>query len=611
MGLNDIEILNKKGIISSLDIHFAKFICNINKIDKPEVFLAAALVSKFTQEGHICIDISEICGEKIEDSPFVYPDKDIWIRSLEESHVIGKPGEYKPLILDNRSRLYLFRYWEYQQILSDIILKRISNNNINVDCSLLNKGINRFFHGSASNKEIDWQNVAAIVPILKNFSVISGGPGTGKSTIVSKIMALLIDQAVRETLRFALVTPTGKAASRLQESLVRSKEELDIPDEIKNKIPHKTSTIHRLLRTVSDTPYFYYNADNKLPVDVVIVDEASMIDLALMSKLFQAVPLSARIILLGDMNQLASVEAGAVFGDICNTGNKNYFSKYFCKKIENMTGIKFNYFDKRPDKTGVHDIIINLKKNYRFNEKSGIGEVTKAINSGDGLKVVEILKSTDYPHVYWKNLSDMKGSDSSFKSEIIKGYSEYLQAKTPLESIETFGKFRVLCALRKGFYGAVDINIKIENILKKAGLIKSDTLWYKGRPVMIKGNDYDLKLYNGDIGIAMPDMESNNEIRVFFIGENRSLRKIHPVQLGDHETVFAMTVHKSQGSEFENIILVFPDHESPVVTRELIYTGISRASKNVQVWAKENIFIVGIEKKIERSSGLKDILWEM
>jgi len=424
-------------------------------------------------------------------------------------------------------------------------------------------------------------------------------------------MALLIEQIGRETLRFAIAAPTGKAASRLQEALISSKEGLDIPDEIKKKIPHKTSTIHRLLRTVSGTPYFYYNADNKLPVDVVVVDEASMIDIALMSKLFQAVPFSARIILLGDMNQLASVEAGAVFGDICNTGNTNYFSKCFCKEIENITGIKFNDFDKRPDKTGVHDIIINLKENYRFDEESGIGEITKTINSGDGLKVVQILKNTDYPHVSWKNLSDIKGFDSSFENEIIKGYSEYLQAKTPLESIEVFGKFRVLCALRKGIYGAVDINIKIENILKKAGLIKSDTLWYKGRPVMIKGNDYDLNLFNGDIGIAMPDMESNNEIRVFFIGENKSLRKIHPVQLADHETVFAMTVHKSQGSEFENILLLFPDHESPVVTRELIYTGISRAGKNVQVWAEENILTSGIQKKIERSSGLKDILWEM
>jgi exodeoxyribonuclease V alpha subunit len=256
----------------------------------------------------------------------------VWCKRLRESKVVGAPGQYKPLILDEGSRLYLFRYWDYQEKLLDLIRRRVSEDGQAVNATALKKGLERLFPGSHGG-EIDWQKVAALTALMKRFCVISGGPGTGKTTTVAKILALLLEQGNSEKVRIALAAPTGKAAARLQETIKLAKEKLHCADTIKGAIPEEASTIHRLLGSIPGSPYFRHNGQDPLLVDVVVVDEASMVDMALMSKLVQALPSQSRLVLLGDKDQLASVEAGAVLGDICDTGQVHNFSNLFCKRL--------------------------------------------------------------------------------------------------------------------------------------------------------------------------------------------------------------------------------------------------------------------------------------
>ncbi|UCG14407.1 MAG: AAA family ATPase, partial [Deltaproteobacteria bacterium] len=318
MNRQDLNRLFSSGMLSSLDIHFAGFIARLAGDGVPDLMLAAALVSSFTREGHICVDLTRIAGkqwpgEKEDGKPVVCPPLDDWLESLRKSSAVGVAGEHKPLVLDDGARIYLYRYWDYQEKLAGAIEERTSDTDEAIDSRLLQDGLSRLF-SDAKPEEIDWRVVAALTALTKRFCVISGGPGTGKTTTVASILALLLEQASPTKLRIALVAPTGKAAARLQEAIAAAKEELRCTDAIKEAIPEEASTIHRLLGSISDSPYFRHDEANPLPVDVVVVDEASMADLALMAKLVQALPAKVRLILLGDKDQLASVEAGAVLG---------------------------------------------------------------------------------------------------------------------------------------------------------------------------------------------------------------------------------------------------------------------------------------------------------
>ncbi len=610
----DLYRLYDSGRLSLLDIHFATFTARLAARNIPELSFAAALVSSYTRQGHICLDLSSVEGKQLlegEDGedPVVCPKLNDWCRKLRESTVVGDPGEYKPLILDDRSRLYLFRYWDYQEKLGDSIRRRISGDEAKIDITLLKEKLRRLFPGDQT-EEIDWQRVAAFTALMKRFCVISGGPGTGKTTTVAAILALLLEQAKPEKLRIALAAPTGKAAARLQEAIRSTKEKLPCADNIKEAIPEEASTIHRLLGSIPDSPYFRHNAKNTLAVDLVVVDEASMVDLALMSKLIQALPAQARLILLGDKDQLASVEAGAVLGDICDTGTEHGFSRGFCNDLKEVTGYKIHTQQNGADESGIQDCIARLQKSYRFGSGSGIGALSRAVNAGDSDLSIELLKGGKYGDIKRAELPQPNALSQVIKATIIQGYGDYLRASGPFEIFQVFERFRILCALREGPYGVVAINILVEQILKEEKLIRPDRRWYPGRPVLITSNDYNLWLFNGDMGIVMPDPSASGDLRVFFPAIDGTLRRFHPFRLPEHETVYAMTVHKSQGSEFDKVILLLPDRESPVLTRELIYTGISRAKESVEIWATENVFRTAVSQCIERTSGLRDAVWK-
>ncbi len=609
----ELDLLHSSGIFSPLDTHFARLVARLAGDGVSELMLAAALASNHTREGHICVDLARISGKPVSGTkeggvPVICPILDDWLESLRQSPVVGEPGEYKPLVLDDDARLYLYRYWDYQDKLARAIRERTIDSDA-IDLTLLKQGLSSLFPDDKTEK-IHWQKVAAFNAVTKKFCVISGGPGTGKTTTVARILALLLEQASPKKLRISLAAPTGKAAARLQEAIGRVKTKLTCAKPITDAIPEEASTIHRLLGSIPGSPYFRHNETNPLPVDVVVVDEASMVDLALMSKLAQALPQNARLILLGDKDQLSSVDAGAVLGDICDTGNVHGFSRGFCENLQKVTGLEVPEGLHEEAQSGVNDCIVNLQGSYRFGADSGIGAVSLAVNEGDGDGAMALLKDEDYGDIVWSDIPHTAGLMETLKEKIANGFGEYLLATEPRDIFHRFDSFRILCALREGPYGVNSVNSLVEEVLAKQNLIDPGRRWYRGRPAMVTRNDYNLRLFNGDVGITLSDPDAGNDLRVFFPTPKDTLRRLHPMRLPEHETVYAMTVHKSQGSEFERLLLLLPDRESPVLNRELIYTAITRARGGVEIWGRESVFRGAISRRIERMSGLRDALWK-
>jgi exodeoxyribonuclease V alpha subunit len=602
--------LLKKNILSPLDLHFAGLMTRLSGTESEALFLAAALASHYQGLGHVCFDLSGLAGKTLlegePDSP-VCPPLEPWSQGLKKEGVVGRPGEYKPLILDGH-RLYLFRYWEYENKLIDFLKERTVEEAFPADEAFLRTGLARLFP-SLDPGETDWQKVAALASAWKRFCVISGGPGTGKTFTVAKILALFLERKDPGPLRMALAAPTGKAAARLQEALIIARERLDCPDRVKAALPLEAYTLHRLLKPIPESPYFRYDSKHPLPFEVVVIDEASMVDLALLSKLVQALHPQSKLILLGDKDQLASVEAGAVLGDICGLGENRGFSRAFREACQRIAGERLEVGAEGDSGTGMRDVIIPLKKSYRFGSSSGIGAVSRAVNEGNGAAAYDLLRDPNAPDIRWRDLPRPDVLGVMLKDLAVSGFSGYFQPIRAEKIFDLFGRFRILCALREGPYGVRALNRMMEQLLRQEGLIRQMGRWYPGRPVMITKNDYPLRLFNGDMGITLPDPGGNQELRVFFPSPDGGVRKFPPLRIPEHETVYALTVHKSQGSEFDQVLLILPDRDAPVLTRELIYTGITRAREQVEIWGREPIFCRAVSRRIQRSSGLRDALW--
>jgi len=477
---------------------------------------------------------------------------------VQNSGLVDENGA-KPLVLEN-NELYLQRYWQYEcDLVSQIqILTKKSVLELETE-----KLLDQYFPEQTTTKT-DWQKVAANAAITHSFTIITGGPGTGKTTTVVKILGLLQELAAPNELNIALVAPTGKAAMRLKESIIQSKSKLQCSAEILNLIPDNVITIHRLLGTQRFSPYFKYNKNHKLAFDLIVVDEASMIDLPLMSKLLSALKENARLILLGDKDQLASVETGTVLADLSSA-----LPKYTQE----------------------------LKKSYRF--------------SGD-IKQLAIEINQQNAEQAWQVILDASDDVALLETDLIKyivdkqaKYLNLIANKADFISIyNAFNEFQVLCATRKGALSVDDINKRVVNTLKATNKISCVGEWYIGRPILITQNSPALNLYNGDIGICLSDKDNNGQLIVCFLLADGSVKKYFPARLPHCETVFAMTIHKSQGSEFDEVLLVLPEVESAILTKELIYTAITRAKNSVKIVAKKTIFIGAVNKKIDRQSGL-------
>jgi len=610
-----LDNLLQRLTVRPLDRQFGFFIQDLYP-ENPVLSLAALLTSYELGKGNVCLD-------------FALPHEALSVSELEGifAGVQQALTDHSncPLVLDGQ-RLYLKKYFEYEcQLASQLIMRlEVGDRDLTPHQAFIAELFPSIQLNQAGNGEVDWQAVAACVSAKKRFSVISGGPGTGKTTTVIRLLALLVkvyQDAQQRAPIIRLAAPTGKAAMRLTESIIQAKQKLDMEDSILNGIPQGAETLHRLLKP-SRNGGFEFNQHNPLHLDVLVVDEASMVDLPMMAKLVSALPQHGQLILLGDKDQLASVEAGSVLADICDNEVSHGFSQNQVDDLERILGIQFAPNMIESQGAVMRDALCQLRKSYRFDEKSGIGHLAKAANAGD--------------FTSWKNTLDaqlgdieaMMLSDQAYQSFIglaAQNYGRYFSLidEGGMDSEQArhlhgeFARYQVLCALKEGVLGVTGLNQAIEGKIQRNRQVEGSTLeerftWYSGRPVIILENDYGLNLYNGDIGIALPQTNENGKVslKVTFVGSDGQIRWLQPSRLPKHETVFAMTIHKSQGSEFEHCALVLPDHSAPILSKELIYTGITRAKQRLTLLYQDSVVKHALSQRVQRASGLGFRLWQ-
>ena len=570
--LKHLELARRQGKLSELDVHIARLVAGYG--DSPPVVLAAALLSQLTSGGHVCLDLAALAEQPLLDDLVSAPPLGVWQAALREHPACGDADAYTPLMLDG-SRLYMRRYFDYECA----VAQAWKGAPASVLPQALDAKIAALFPTpTAGEDKLRDQRAAATAALRQQRVLISGGPGTGKTTTLASILALLIEQsqialpanpglfdAKPQALKILLAAPTGKAAARMQDAIREAKGRLPISDAVRAEMPETAQTLHRLLgaRPQGGGMVWRHDADNPLACDVLVVDEASMIDLALMARLLSALPPQARLILLGDRDQLASVDAGAVFADLCTAG------------------------------------AATLSVSFRFGADSGIGQLAGLLRSGDDDGALALLKQAP-PDLHWSPDSSRHG----VVRHAVQRYADFVvRAKDGSADIfACFGAFRLLTPLRQGALGVAALNAEIEKGLAAQGLIPPRSHWYVGKPVMIAGNDYALRLFNGDIGICVVDPVSA-ELRIAFPSDE-GMRLLAPARLPAHETAWAMTVHKSQGSEFDEAALVLPDEQSELVTRELVYTAVTRARRSAVIWAAEDALRAACRRRIVRHSGL-------
>ena len=602
--------------LTPFEAHFGRAIARLAGAQDPRIALAAAAACHASSAGHVCVGLSTLAGSRIgstdetEDPPR-WPALEGWRDALWASGAVGDGTQPTPLVLDEAGRLYLTRYWRYEDDLARSLLIRASGRAAGVDESLLAAGLERLFGPPPPGETLDRQRLAAATAVLRRLAVISGGPGTGKTTTVVRILALLAEQARvagQPPPRVRLAAPTGKAAARLSES-IRDALEHNGGATDEAELPREASTIHRLLRTRWYAPNrFVHDRDNPLPADVVVIDETSMVDLALLSKLVAAVPERARLILLGDRDQLASVEAGAVLGDICNTGRPVRRSADFASVLARITGqpVPGSPLVEGPA-TGLGDSVVQLTHNYRFGPDSGIGRLAAAVNGGRSDEASTLLRDPEVPDVSLREVADEAAIDPIAAPYLRRGYAPYLAASEPAARLAALGRFRVLCAHRRGPGSVESLNALAEAEFERAGALQPGPDWYAGRPVLVSANDRALRLFNGDVGVIAATRTGGTE--AVFADADGGTRALAPSRLPRHETVFATTVHRSQGSEVDEVLVVLPLKPSPVVTRELLYTAITRARRAVTICASTAAVEGAVGRRFPRASGLRDRLW--
>ncbi|WP_052140964.1 exodeoxyribonuclease V subunit alpha [Pseudoalteromonas piratica] len=593
------KLLIEHDKIDAFDIQLAEIL--VPEADSP-VFYLVLLLSRAIRAQHSCLPLSSIdrndpfglihTAHGKKETPFSLQDD---FTKLLTSHMAV--GDNKPLRFYN-DNLYFARYDDYEKVFVNAITSRNALET-NLDTEQLKNLLARYFEPT---NDIDWQKVACAVACLKRFCIISGGPGTGKTTTVTKLLAILQSLYSKVPLKVQLVAPTGKAAARLSESIANAKQFLKIDSQIAKHIPDTAQTLHRLLGVIHLSTKFRHNKQNPLDVDLVILDEASMVDLAMLAKLFDALPDHARVILLGDKDQLSSVDTGNVLSDLCKPlmlGVDHHYTATTAKALAQLFDTSFH----AAQESGylLNDNLAFLQVSHRFKSDSGIGRLAKAVNSND-INALHQVYSANHSDLQFNALE--KGF-KAFVERAANNYAVYLSAINQGASIteihNAFSTYQILCATRVGPYGTNELNAKIEKQLINNNLIKRTGAFYIGMPIMVSENNYQLNLFNGDIGIIIQD--ENGRLMASFIDDQGAERLISTTRLPQFDIVYAMTIHKSQGSEFNDVAMVLPAN-SPVVNRQLVYTGITRAKSTFELLSLAGGLEKAMAKTVSRYSGL-------
>ena len=672
-----VRELKRYRIVGQIDWGFVNFINDILKNDATKEIIVVALLTSYTfnQHQNICLDLNLIATEEqfinffdnierlipeeqqkvvlVLKKLFIEPHKlhEQLINPQNSSIVHVKNSNEEniklyPLIFDGKNKVYLQRYYSYEQALAHDIAKRVRNNyhnnivpllknNDNININNLLQDIYRIGKRFMPSNEINYQLLGIINAYINNFSIITGGPGTGKTTVITMILALLLENNL--DLKINIVAPSGKAQARVSESIRDELQFLNCSNEIIEKLQNiETSTIHRLLGTVYNRPYFKHNRRNKLQADVIIIDELSMVSSMLMAKLITAVNDGTKIVLLGDRDQLSSVEAGALMANLCDVFSINKFSneyfKFLASGIKELSENKELFLTKYNNKKKLlcNNIAIKLQHSYRFSPDKGIGIVTKKINEASHnfheQEFNEILHTMHYDdtkrfHAVEVNYltKNNDGGVEKYLRKFIKDltfeneqtnkkikFSDYLQCTNVKDAYRLLERFKILVAENNSRYGVHNINKLVEEIL---GLPVSKSL-YHGRVIIVTENDYNLNLFNGDIGLFWRDPETNR-IGVYFPDSNSvdDFIVINPGRLPQHETVFAMSVHRSQGSGFEKILFLLLNKPNlKMINRELVYTAITRAKKEVHLLYHNATLKNSLYRQTDRSTGLGEHL---
>jgi len=597
-----LRAFNEAGVLAAADVHVATRLGALASVDDPEVLLAVALAVRAPRLGHVFVDLSTIAEratveteQAVDLSSLPWPASLDWLARIGGSALV-EVGEASaeasaPLRLVG-SRLYLDRYWREELRIAADLLAFASRSSEGLDDAVLADGLSRL---RLPDEPADSRQVlAARSAVERRFTVVAGGPGTGKTTTVARIVALLHEQPGRPPL-IALAAPTGKAAARLEESLHLQAAAMDTParDAL---LATSATTLHRLLGWRPDShSRFRHHRANRLPHDVVIVDETSMVSLSMMGRLVEAVRPDARLILVGDPDQLTSIEAGAVLGDVVGPAGD-------APAAEPL-----------PD-VAIRDAVVVLDTTHRYD--GAIASLAEAIRSGDPDAVVSRLEQPDDDSVVWIPADVQAGGDADPALKPVRDAAvaaagavlDAARAGDPLAALAALGSFRVLCAHRRGPYGATPWMWAIERWLADA-LTDFDPRgdWYVGRPLLVTENDYSLRLYNGDTGVVI----ATGEDRVAAAFERRGeALEFSPTRLSAIDTVYAMTIHKSQGSQFETAAVLLPGTDSPILTRELLYTAVTRASERLIVVGTEAAVRGAVARPAARASALRGRLWE-
>ena len=689
----ELDTLHREGHLADVDLHFGRLIAELDGGGGRKLPLAAALASAWTRDGHACLALPEVAGRDwpraagAERLPALEP----WIEALDASPMVARPGdgERRPLVLDGHGRLYLERLRTAEQAVADGLL-RLARDDAGVDPKGpdaasgaripesgpntasgdhvpesgpnatsgrntasgshtpendsrpepdgLDAALDRLFPGAAPD---DRSRAAARTAVLRRLCVVSGGPGTGKTTTAAAIVALLVELGLAAPDRIALAAPTGKAAARLQEAVRGQRQALLSRAPALEGFDPRATTVHRWL---------LHHARKGLAADALILDEGSMVDLTLMAQVLRALPDGARLVLLGDASQLASVQPGSVFADLCRAGDRDEKIGVEVARAETGIGkavtgaaieesgeagresvpsssphvalaeaaaIPHGGIAKRPpQRSPLAACVVELVRNWRFDERGGLGRLAAAVVRGDAPAAVAALRDPSDRAAELRPLPDaaaferlaVRFADERFAPALREARKLH---GPPAEGAGPLPSFRVLCAHRVGPFGAERFNRSVERRLRALGLVGTHDLFYPGRPILVIRNDPRTRLSNGDTGVVLRDAAGRAQVWFPELEDaDGGPRLVPPARLPPHESFFALTVHRAQGSEYDEVAVAPGPADSRVATRELLYTAVTRARRRVVVYGSEESVAAAVERPTTRSSGLHDALAE-